>query len=59
MAKYKNKDIFYVIRSLTDLNQYNVGDYIKTEWGRVYKIEDSQIYANIEDCPQLSLLSYE
>ena len=59
IVKYKNKDIFYVIKSLTDLNQYNIGDYIKTQWGRVYKIEDSQIYANIEDCPQLSLLSYE
>lgn len=59
IVKYKSKDIFYVIKSLEELNQFNVGDYIKTEWGRVYKIQDTQIYADIQDCPQLSLLSYD
>lgn len=59
ISKYKKEDKFYIIRPISELTNYNIGDYIKTQWGRVYKVEDSQIYANIEDCPQLSLLSYQ
>lgn len=59
IAKYKKAENIYVIRHNDDVKQYNIGDYVKTEWGRIFKIEDIKIYSNIEDCPRLSLLSLD
>jgi len=59
IIKYKKLSEFYVIRTQDELNQFNVGDYVKTEWGRVFKIEDIKLYANIEDCPRIALLTYD
>ena len=57
IVKFKKEDTINFIKPIDELSNYNVGDYIKTEWGRVYKVEDTQIYANLEDWPYLNTLS--
>lgn len=59
IIEYKNKNEFYVINYDENLRQYNIGNYIKTEWGRIYKVEDVKIYAEIEDCPRLNTLTHQ
>lgn len=59
IVKYKKLDEINIIRPIDQLSKYNVGDYVKTEWGRVFKIQDSQLYSDISDWEYLSTLSLE
>ena len=57
ILKYKDAKEFYIIRPNSYLTDYNLMDFIKTEWGKIYKIEDIQFFQNLEDYPFLNLLS--
>ena len=57
ILKYKDLNEFYIIKPISELLAYNISDLIKTEWGKTYKIEDTQLFKELEDYPYLNTLS--
>lgn len=57
ILKYKDLNEFYIIKPISELLAYNISDLIKTEWGKTYKIEETQLFKELEDYPYLNTLS--
>lgn len=59
IERYKNENEIFVIRPISKGNNLSLNEYIKTEWGKIYKIEDVQYYNELEDYPYLNSLTIQ
>lgn len=59
ISKLKDKDIIEIIKPIKNFDKFNIGTYVKPEWGKVYKVEDKQYFQNFEDWPLLNTLTDE
>jgi len=56
IERYKNENEIFIIRPVSKNNNLSLNEYIKTEWGKIYKIEDLQYFNELEDYPYLNTL---
>jgi len=57
ILQYKDQDEIHIIRPINELNKFNIGIYVKPEWGKVYKIEDKQLLNDITDWKYFNTLN--
>ena len=53
IERWKDADCINIIRKKSDINNLMLEDLIKTEWNKIYKIVDIQLYNDLEDFPYL------
>jgi hypothetical protein len=56
IERWKDADCINIIRKKSDINNLMLEDLIKTEWNKIYKIVDIQLYNDLEDFPYLNTL---
>lgn len=59
IERYKDENEIFVIRPISKSNNLSLNEYIKAEWGKIYKIEDVQYYNELEDYPYLNSLTIQ
>lgn len=59
LERWKDADLINIVRKKSDINNIQLGDYIKTELGKVYKIEEIQLINELEDFQYLNTLDAE
>lgn len=57
IQEYKDLDEINTIKLLSESEQINLNDIIKTEWNKIYKVTDIQLLNELEDYQYLNLLS--
>lgn len=57
IEKYKDENEIFILRPISKNNGLALNDYLKPDWGKIYKIEDVQYFNELEDYPYLNLLN--
>ena len=59
IPKLKSLDKIHLLRYSDQLSKFNLNDYVKTQWGRTFKVTDSKVYPSIFDYPRAKSLSQD
>lgn len=59
LERWNNSELINIIRKRSDISNLQLGDYIKLENGKIYKIEEIQLINELEEYPYLNTLDSE